>query len=644
MLLNKISLIILLILCFCKISFCQSQDKVYPENALKADEYRKKYKNEGIVYLDSKDVITFFISTRKEKKTVSAKCKTINDALIIKDNYSFEEALFYDEESEIGPMNCYNDLARKKIIPTCGDYQDDDIFYTDEKVCIYKEQFGTRGMRPRFEYYKTYKDAKYLAKIFFNDTHPIINKEIKIIVPNWLDIELREFNFETYSIEKTINTSKDKRSKEYTFRVNNILSLKSENNSPGECKVYPHIVIVYKKFTDEQITYKLFEATADLYAWYKNLSDQIGNNTETIAPFVEKLIEGQKTDIEKVEAIYYWIHNNIRYIAFENGIMGFKPDNAQNVFKKKYGDCKGMANLLKQMLILAGFDARLTWIGTSDLPYDYTLPSFVVDNHMICTLFLNGKRYFLDGTETFIAFNDYANRIQGKQVMIEDGDKYLIDTIPSFSKERNIQENIARLSLEGNILKVDAKKIFNGEDKTNLLWAYASVKTDDKNVALQQYIISKNKNIKLLNFSTPDFNNRQIPLVFDYQFELSNNVTMVGNEIYVIIDFEKEFQKLEFDSTRINDYEFNNKILICSKSELIIPDGYKVDYTPTSLKKVHKDFTFDLKYTIEGDKIYYFKTISIDNAIIRKSDFKTWNANMTEIKKFYNESIVLIKN
>ena len=72
------------------------------------------------------------------------------------------------------------------------------------------------------------------------------------------------------------------------------------------------------------------------------------------------------------------------------------------------------------MLTIAGFDARLTWIGTSDLPYAYSLPSLVVDNHMICTVILNGKKYFLDGMEEYIALSDYAQRIQGKQVLIED--------------------------------------------------------------------------------------------------------------------------------------------------------------------------------------------------------------------------------
>ena len=117
----------------------------------------------------------------------------------------------------------------------------------------------------------------------------------------------------------------------------------------------------------------MFESVKDLYGWYRTVCDSIGNQPSELKEKVAALTNGKKTDAEKIEAIFYWVQDNIRYIAFENGIMGFRPDAAQNVFRKKYGDCKGKANLLKEMLRLAGYDARLTWIGTSDLPYDYSL-------------------------------------------------------------------------------------------------------------------------------------------------------------------------------------------------------------------------------------------------------------------------------
>src|SRR6185436_1522859 len=167
----------------------------------------------------------------------------------------------------------------------------------------------------------------------------------------------------------------------------------------------------------------LFETDTDLYKWYASMITLVNNKSDDVRQKALKLVEGKKTDMDKIKSIFYWVQDNIRYVAFENGIMGFKPASAGTVYKNKYGDCKGMANLLCEMLKTVGFDARLTWLGTNDIPYDFSTPALCINNHMICTVVLNGKNYFLDATEDYIAFNDYANRIQGRPVMIEQKDR-----------------------------------------------------------------------------------------------------------------------------------------------------------------------------------------------------------------------------
>ncbi|MEI9945443.1 MAG: hypothetical protein WDN26_14655 [Chitinophagaceae bacterium] len=44
-----------------------------------------------------------------------------------------------------------------------------------------------------------------------------------------------------------------------------------------------------------------------------------------------------------------------------------------------------------------------------------------------------GKKYFLDATETNIGFDEYAERIQGRQVLIENGDSYMLERVPPCS-------------------------------------------------------------------------------------------------------------------------------------------------------------------------------------------------------------------
>ena len=58
------------------------------------------------------------------------------------------------------------------------------------------------------------------------------------------------------------------------------------------------------------------------------------DDPEQLKSKVTELTAKAKTDEEKIKNIYYWVQDNIRYIAFEDGIAGFKPDDSQNVFKK----------------------------------------------------------------------------------------------------------------------------------------------------------------------------------------------------------------------------------------------------------------------------------------------------------------------
>ena len=113
--------------------------------------------------------------------------------------------------------------------------------------------------------------------------------------------------------------------------------------------------------------------------------------------------------------------------------------------------------------------------------------------------------------------------------------------------------------------------------------------------------------------------------------------------MYVVMDWNKEFSSLEFDNKRKNDYEFNHKYFITTQTELTVPEGYKVEYVPSSFKKVSNDYSFEASYLSKGKTIVYSKTIVINKPIIRKSEFGDWNNFIKDINKFYNDQVVLTK-
>ena len=606
--------------------------------------WKTTFPKEEVVANLFKEVIDFTLVASPAVGEAKVKAKVSSETVLVpvKDFIKYEDGLFYNDEMSVENIKVLNpdnkDVTVQKL---CGDYSSENIFHSDAKLCVVKFPLAEKGKPFNYTFQENYHDVKYLTSFYFLQHYPVIERIVQFNIPAWLEVDLREFNFEGYAIQKT--TLKEGDITKISFRITNTQAYKSESHSPNHAISYPHIICVTKAFTETSKRTVLFENVKDLYSWYSSICSEIGNNPEMLKTKVTELTANKKTDQEKVESIFYWVQDNIRYIAFENGIMGFKPDAAQNVLKNKYGDCKGKANLLKTMLTIAGFDARLTWIGTSDLPYDYSLPSLAVDNHMICTVILNGKKYFLDGTEEYIALNDYAQRIQGKQVLIEDGKNHIIDKIPEFTAERNKVIITNKVSISDNQLTGNSITEYNGESKISVQSAYAGIKNDKKAESLADFARSNNSNIEVSNITNSDFKDRQKPLQLKYDFKANNQVTKAGNELYVILDWEKDLSGMEMEANRKNDYEFDQKYFHTTQTELTIPEGYKVDYMPAAFKKNTPNWSFEGSYVNKGKTIVYSKNIIINKPILKKTDFAGWNNFIGEINKFYNDQVVLKK-
>ena len=629
-------LVLTLHLSFIVFSFAQTSF------ADKVSEWKKQYPKADVVANTYTQVVDFVLnpSPKPGEGKVKASVREEITLVPLKDFLKYEDGLFYHDEISIENLKATGpDGKDVKVEKLCSSYSEENIFHSDLKLCVVKIPLAEKGKAFSYTYQSNYRDTKFLTSFYFHHHFPVVERVVQFNVPSWMETDLREFNFSGNGIEKS--SVKEGDITKITFRMKNVPAYKKEPRSPNHALSFPHLVCVSKAYTEGGQRTPLIESVKDLYGWYSTVCSEIGNQPEALKAKVAELTEGKKTDLEKVESIFYWVQDNIRYIAFENGIMGFRPEAAQTVFKNKYGDCKGKANLLKEMLKLAGFDARLTWIGTSDLPYDYSLPSLAVDNHMICTLVLGGKKYFLDGTEDYIALNDYAQRIQGKQVLIEDGKNFLLEKIPVFPAERNKRVFTTKLTVADDNLVGTATAEYNGESKIMVQRVYASVRSDNKTDVLTSFLKAGNDNVIVADLKTPDFSDRQKPLQIGYGITTHHQVTKAGKELYVSLDWNKDFGDLEMPEDRKNDFEFSQKHYLTTQTELAIPTGYKVTYLPATFKKATPDYSFEGSYVNAGKAVVYKKTIVVNKAILRKTEFAQWNAFIADINKFYNDQVVM---
>jgi len=589
--------------------------------------------------------ISYIFDHSKKDNTVKIKEEMNTTYNCMNYRTSIPIAEFYDDRTSIDDVKAYVDGSKaRNIVPQYEYYSIDNIFYSDAHICYFNLPLEKKGSTSEVYFEKTITDPRYFTTVYFSESYNVVNKTISVVIPKWMKVDLKEMNFDGKDITKKNEYSSKEDADIVTYTIKNLRARESESHSPGASYTEPHLLVLckYADVPEGKINY--FNTLDEQYAWYHSLTKDLGNDTETIKAKALEITSGISNDMDKIKKIFYWMHDNIRYVAFEDGIAGFKPEKADVVLKKKYGDCKGMAHLTKEFLKALGFNARLCWIGTNHIAYDYSTPSIAVDNHMICALLYQGKTYFLDATENYISFNEYAERIQGRQVLIEDGDKYIFTKVPSTTYTQNLDAEKDLLTIKGVNLEGEVSREWKGEEKEYIFTQLNSIKKEKTTDAFTRFLSNDNKNYVISDFTTSSLADYDKPLNVKYKMQHNNAVSSFGNELYVDIDSRKDLGNFTFDiKERTHDYWFSYKMNTQIEVQLAIPSGYTVTALPPDLSVKNDDYEFVATITKLPTKLVYSKSIIVKNPRLSKSKFQQWNNDIEKLKAFYNEQIVFTK-
>lgn len=523
-------------------------------------------------------------------------------------------------------------------------YSIKDIFYSDARVCYFKIPFDEVGVPAKVTISKTYKDPRYFTKVYFTEEYFVQNKVVEFIIPRWMKCELKEYNFGGNEIKKDTGYDAKLDADVYTYTMRNLPAFESESYDQGIAYNYPHVLVLCKEANTDKGKQTYFKTIEDLYRWCYDIVKDIKDDDAVLKAKADEITNGTSGDANKVKTVLNWVHQNIRYIAYEDGIAAFKPAKATDVMSKKYGDCKGMANLLKGLLKNLGLDVRLCWIGTNHIPYDLSTPSLSVHNHMIAAWLTNGKTYFLDGTETNIAFNQYAERIAGRQVLIENGDKYILSNVPTVNAEQNPDKEKRILTIDGQDLKGNAEHIFKGEARSDMINKIAGIKKDDAEKVLINYLSENNQDYNIRNLKKSEMPGIDSTLKISYEVTHKNGASVFGNEIYLDLDFRKELDGFTIDTAkRIHNMQMPNKVLMDEETELTIPEGYKIGTLPANLSLQNSILDINITYKQVGTKLVYHKLLKVKQILLKKEEFGLWNKQIQQLTDKYKEQVVLTK-
>ena len=215
----------------------------------------------------------------------------------------------------------------------------------------------------------------------------------------------------------------------------------------------------YQDFSQVQIS--SFETWQDVVNW--NLAFyQLPQNLATESPIeMIELVQAWKqayaTPEEQALQALRFVQDKIRYLGFEQGDHSFKPHSPQEVFERRFGDCKDKVQLLRAFLALMGIDSYPVLVNPSltQSLKDYH-PSPTIFNHAMLLIRIQGQEYWIDPTMSYQGGNLSKNYCRSMKygLVLEEGAHDLTEIPPSNLAETTLNMTFLINEEEGAFLKV----------------------------------------------------------------------------------------------------------------------------------------------------------------------------------------------
>lgn len=625
--------------------FCLVGISISAQKEMEYADYLLKYQNQSEVVVSDESVF---------------KIKNKNGQLsIIKEDYfesiilnevgikNFNEEFYDSELSPVLEYEAYTISKKGKKIKSdlIQEFANDNasIFYDEikKKEVTYKslEPGAKKVLKTKI----SYKDPNLLSRYIFQKSLPSEKLTFRLEVDNDIEIGYKLFHDEGADIKFT----KEKKRKKtiYTWEAKDSEPFKYELARPGILYTAPHIAIFIKQYEGAKQDAYLLGTVDDLFQYYQGFVDGVNNEVnDELIKIANSVTAPYDTEEEKVKAIYYWVKDNIKYIAYENGYEGFIPREANLVCERKFGDCKDMSSIITAMCSSVGIsNVYLTWIGSRDIPYTYAeLPTPSVDNHMIAAYVKGDEVIFLDATDQKTRYGLPSSFIQGKEALIYlNKNEYKLHKVPIVSEDDNEVTIKVKAMVDETMIKGSGTSTMAGIARSHNLARMSTTNDKKRFNSIKSKVRLGNNKFQLLNPIEKYVEDRDSLYIIDFEFELDNYLVVLDKEIYINM-FLRELTLIdEFEDNRIFPFVFEYKLNYAIQVDLDIPADKEVGALPESLFIDNGLFIYEGVYQKQNDRVVLDYSIKLSKISIEPENFSTWNTSVKEIKKFMKQSITL---
>lgn len=405
-------------------------------------------------------------------------------------------------------------------------------------------------------------------------------------------------------------------------------------------KEYPHGFTPYS-----WLEYSEYRSWDDVNRWAAALYQTEEVLSAPLMTLIDTLKKTSKTKEEYITNALFFVQNEIRYLGLEFGQNSHRPHQPNDVYEKRFGDCKDKSLLLNTILAKNGIRAYSALVSTNYRDaIKKDLPSPGVFNHVISMVELDGKNYWLDGTRTYQAGNleQIGQSDYGYALVVGTHQLGLVDMYADkiTSSRIEVEEDIVATSFDDPVL-------------------YSITTTYHKNAAEYQRYRFDNTSIEDIQRRYTEFFGRYYSDItpqknISYTDDIQNN-RFVIQESYEIGDYWKSDKKMTNSTMyvfsfmdylnvpkvkkRSSPFYVGTAKSISHVTRLHYPEdvSLKFDEKPVSFKNRALEYTYTDSYS---NNVYFHEVkLNITGVHVVPKELPDHIALVDEIKKDWDYTI-----
>ena len=402
-------------------------------------------------------------------------------------------------------------------------------------------------------------------------------------------------------------------------------------------------------FFSEKIKNQTYHSWRDLGAWYSQLTSGTRDASPALQQKVQEIAPVTMPMFDRIKALARFAQRDVRYVAIEVGIGGFKPHPAAEVFSHRYGDCKDKATVLSSMLAQIGVKSFYMLIHDSRGIYTEKTPPNRGFNHAILAIQLPdlgvsksmpalyehpklGHLLIFDPTNEWVPLGQLPHYEQDNYSLLVTDDGGELIHLPVSQPELNKVTRTARVKLlPDGALQGEIEEVRSGYSAMYGRAYLQNESHNDQKKMLEHFWGPTIGNFKIESFELLNADDIDKDLVIRYKFTSDHYAKNAGPLLLVRPHVVGEMAG-HIDSTkpRTHPYEVDAPFMRVENVEIVLPDGYKVDELPDPAKATAAFADYTSKTESTGNVLKYSREYKMHTTLVPVE-------RMDQLKKLFGQ-------